>query len=586
MSLTRQIRDEFALGVAYFVAAALSLLLARVDGGVPFLWLPASITIAALRVRSHRQWPGTVLVCAVAGFVASALFGAGWTIGLAINAVNALEAVVAAELLRRTRLFGSPHGSLGWIIEFVVPIAVIAPGLSGALMWLLAPSFGLDPAEVSIQLMCGHALGNLIFTPLTRIVALGGLGAVRRELSEHGPVETICLLTLVAGVSLAVFSQNDVPILFLPFVPMVLVAFRLGITGSVLGLLIVAIVAAVFTMHGTGPVQLSNLQFNDEIRFLQFYLAAILLTVLPVAADLRNRVQLHRAMQLSEQRYRLLAEHSSDMLIHLEMDGSIRYASPAMKQITGFDPDALIGSLARNLVPIDQRPILLQGHLATLAAQGGTNSIEYIGLTKGGGRIWLESRARALMDEKGEIESTLCIVRDVSDRKEKELRLSEAAMTDPLTGLANRRAFEAAVAARTAVRNDGETDCIALFDIDLFKRVNDTDGHDAGDVVLCGFAKVLSGAIRRDDTVARIGGEEFAVLFSNSSIPDALMICERIRQEMAQSSVEVGGQAIRVTVSGGVAILCEEGIERALKQADQALYAAKRGGRDQMALAA
>ena len=159
-------------------------------------------------------------------------------------------------------------------------------------------------------------------------------------------------------------------------------------------------------------------------------------------------------------------------------------------------------------------------------------------------------------------------------------------MTDPLTGLANRRAFEAAVAARTAVRNDGETDCIALFDIDLFKRVNDTYGHDAGDVVLCGFAKVLSGAIRRDDTVARIGGEEFAVLFSNSSIPDALMICERIRQEMAQSSVEVGGQAIRVTVSGGVAILCEEGIERALKQADQALYAAKRGGRDQMALAA
>ena len=126
--------------------------------------------------------------------------------------------------------------------------------------------------------------------------------------------------------------------------------------------------------------------------------------------------------------------------------------------------------------------------------------------------------------------------------------------------------------------------------VNLLKSGGQHSGHIHPHSILSGTLYVEvpdnAGAIRRDDTVARIGGEEFAVLFSNSSIPNALMICERIRQEMAQSSVEVGGQAIRVTVSGGVAILCEEGIERALKQADQALYAAKRGGRDQMALAA
>ena len=190
------------------------------------------------------------------------------------------------------------------------------------------------------------------------------------------------------------------------------------------------------------------------------------------------------------------------------------------------------------------------------------------------------------MDENGEIESTLCIVRDVSARKEKELLLTEAAMTDPLTGLANRRAFEAAAMARAGERSEVEADCIALFDIDRFKRVNDTYGHDIGDAVLCRFAEVLSKVVRGNDLVARIGGEEFVVLFPGSSVPVALMICERIRREMAAAEVAVSGQIVRVTVSGGVALVSQAGIERALKQADQALYAAKRGGRDQMALAA
>lgn len=376
------------------------------------------------------------------------------------------------------------------------------------------------------------------------------------------------------------------PLLFMPLLPMIFVAFRLGFAGSVVGIMIIATIGGYFTMAGLGPIQLIHGDLETHLRFAQFYLGTIVLTVLPVAANLRNRMELLRAVQVSEQGYRLIAEYSSDLIVHCEPDGLIRYVSPAIKEITGFDPEELIGSTESNMIPLDQRPVVLQGFRSTLAARGEIHSFEYVALTKGGGRIWLESRSRALMNENGGVESILCIVRDVSVRKENELRLSEEAMTDPLTGLANRRAFEAVVVSRAAMRKSGEADCIAVFDIDLFKRVNDSFGHDAGDLVLGGFAKVLSGAVRRADTVARIGGEEFAVLFSNSSIPNALMICERIRQDMAQMSVEVDGQAIRVTVSGGVAPLCDEGLKHALKQADLALYAAKRGGRDQMALAA
>lgn len=132
----------------------------------------------------------------------------------------------------------------------------------------------------------------------------------------------------------------------------------------------------------------------------------------------------------------------------------------------------------------------------------------------------------------------------------------------------------------------GESDCVAMFDIDRFKRVNDRVGHDAGDVVLQTFARVLRSVIRHDDIIARLGGEEFAVLFPCTEVPQALLVCERPREEMGQTLTEVGSQIIGVTVSGGVSMFGPRGLEDALKQADLALYTVKRRGRDQMALAA
>jgi diguanylate cyclase (GGDEF)-like protein len=159
-------------------------------------------------------------------------------------------------------------------------------------------------------------------------------------------------------------------------------------------------------------------------------------------------------------------------------------------------------------------------------------------------------------------------------------------MTDPLTGLANRRAFREAAQRRLQQSETRPADCIALFDIDHFKRVNDRHGHDAGDEVLRVFARIAANAVRVGDLIARLGGEEFAVIFPSTSIDLALRICERLRAEVAKARIRVGDAPIQVTVSGGVAILGPEGLDHALKKADQALYHAKDGGRDQLALAA
>lgn len=217
---------------------------------------------------------------------------------------------------------------------------------------------------------------------------------------------------------------------------------------------------------------------------------------------------------------------------------------------------------------------------------GETQTYDYLGITASGERRWFETHARAVLDDEGEIEGVISIVRDVSARKETELRLATDAMTDPLTGLPNRRAFRAVVDRKQQAVGIGPGDCVAILDFDHFKVVNDSFGHDVGDDVLRALSVLARKMVREGDFLARIGGEEFAIFFPDTSVDRAKQVCDRLGAEMARSNLQAGSLSIRVTVSGGVAAMGGGGLDEALKQADIALYRAKRNGRDQFALAA
>jgi diguanylate cyclase (GGDEF)-like protein len=169
-------------------------------------------------------------------------------------------------------------------------------------------------------------------------------------------------------------------------------------------------------------------------------------------------------------------------------------------------------------------------------------------------------------------------------------RWEEAAFTDALTGLPNRRyAMERLKQERSAaLRNDHPLSCL-LVDVDHFKQVNDSYGHDVGDAVLQTVAKVLRSSMRTEDVVCRIGGEEFLVICPDTSGPKAAESCgERIRKVVESQAMEAGGFNGRVTVSIGVAgrTPSHPGVDALLKSADVAVYDAKRGGRNRVCLAA
>lgn len=573
------------VALIYFVLAAVALRLTRYDGGVAFLWVASSYLIAELSVVARKRWPALLAASAGAGMLATGLYGFGWWAAVPMAFANVLEAGLASYYMRR-HAPQTALTTLSWLGRFALFAAIIPPAIASCVAGTVAYSLGKPPMSAAVHFFLGHALSNLTFAPICILLLQGEIANSFRRFQKR-KVEAASLLGLSFATTVLCFSQSALPLLFLPVLPVILVTFRLGRGGAVLSMLFLALFGGAMTIAGVGPVQLIAASQGLKVQFFQFYLAMTVLTAWPVAADLSHRSRLHRRLRVSEAQYRLLADHSSDILMQVGADGLIRYVSPSIRQLGGYSPDALVGTNAGELIAPQYREIIRAMHLATMRDPGTTHCFDYEAMTADGTHRWFETHSRAILDEKGEVDGALSIIRDVSARKANEEALSRAAMTDILTGLPNRRAFQQRIDERLRDRRQAERqDCIAVLDIDHFKQVNDRYGHDAGDAVLQSFASIARCAVREQEMVVRLGGEEFAILFADTTIEQAAIICERLRREVAEAVTIVDDLVIRVTVSGGVAKVGPDGLEHALKVADAALYRAKHNGRDQMALAA
>lgn len=573
------------VSLVYFLLASVAVTLTRFDGGVAFLWAATGYLIAELTVVRRRRWLATLAVAACASMVATGVFGLGWSSAAPMAAANILEAWLAAFYIRR-HAPESALTTLGWFGRFTLFAALLPTVLSGAIAALVAISVGREPIVTFVHFYSGHALSTLTFAPVFILLLSGEVRSFVKQASGR-LVEALALIGLSLGATILCFTQISYPLLFLPVLPIILATFRLGRGGTVVCILLLTLIGGACTLAGLGPAQLISGNPGLRIQFFQFYLAMTVITAWPVAADLSNRSRLHRNLRQSEERYRMIAEHSSDILLQTSAEGIVRYVSPAVKVLAGYDPAALIGTNAAALIDSQYRNQARQLHAATLREPQQTHSLEYEGVSADGRLRWFETHSRAILDDNGAIDGVISIIRDITTRKAAEAALSAAALTDPLTGLLNRRALAAELDARFKLGSvTSSQHCIALLDIDHFKKVNDLHGHDAGDAVLRNFAALAKRSIRKNDLVARVGGEEFVIFFEDTSIAQARAICESLRTKLADSVTQVHGKEIIVTVSGGVARLQSSDVDAAMRLADVALYEAKRGGRDRLALAA
>ena len=310
------------------------------------------------------------------------------------------------------------------------------------------------------------------------------------------------------------------------------------------------------------------------------------LPVLPVA-------ERRAGGELADMRFRLLAEHSIDLIVAVDADLAIRYASPATTSLLGCMPVDLLGRTLAELLAPEDRAAFIARHF-TNAARRGQGPDLFKALKRDGSTLWVEARVAALPPGNG-LGDFLVTLRDADQRKRAELALGQVnaelatlASTDALTGLPNRRQFDATLHKEwfRALREATPLGLL-MIDVDRFKPLNDRHGHQVGDAFLARVGRVIHQNVRRaGDMAARYGGEEFAVVLPGTSATGALEIAEVIRRAVACAdthdlvdggyplSVSIGAAAVVPLAGGGSAML--------VHSADAALYDAKRNGRNRV----
>jgi diguanylate cyclase (GGDEF)-like protein/PAS domain S-box-containing protein len=344
---------------------------------------------------------------------------------------------------------------------------------------------------------------------------------------------------------------------------------------------------------------------TGEIRWMAWTNRALLDTegqvtaVHSVGRDINDRVVAERRLQQSEARYRLLADHSTDMVFQLDGDLVRRYVSPSCRDILGYEPEELIGAKPMVMAHPEDAPSVTLAFQSMLSGHVDRHSIINRFRHRDGHWIWVEAYFKTLKDpQTGKASGIIGTLRDVSARKAIEDQLQEAnrrlqalAEQDALTGLANRRYFDDALLREHArAQRERKSLGLLMIDVDRFKSFNDRYGHPAGDECLKRVGETINDTIGRSgEGAARYGGEEFAVLLPDTDGSGTASVAERIRLALLDLAIEHKASPIGVvTISVGAASLTGNllgGPESLLREADRALYRAKESGRNTVVIA-
>lgn len=299
--------------------------------------------------------------------------------------------------------------------------------------------------------------------------------------------------------------------------------------------------------------------------------------------EITERKKMEEELKKSEEKYRLIAENSLDLIATIAEDGRFLYISPSFKTMLGYDVEELAGTNFLDWVRESFQNDVRKSIERMLANQHDSSLLELQLRKKDGSFLDVEAKISPVVQPSQRIEQLILVMRDITERKKTEAMIRKFAYCDSLTELPNRRFFmEQFRKELVHAKRERRKMAVMYLDVDRFKHINDSHGHESGDIVLAETARRIKELIGERDLVARLGGDEFTILLTNiSDSSEAEDVARNIRRRF-QAPIKAAGKTHHLSCSIGIALFPCDGDDPdlLLKRADHALYAVKEHGRN------
>lgn len=288
--------------------------------------------------------------------------------------------------------------------------------------------------------------------------------------------------------------------------------------------------------------------------------------------DITNRKMFEEALAISESRYRGIVEDQTELICRFSPGGELTFVNETYCRYFGKKRRELLGNDFRTSY-LKEDLSLVESKITSLSYRNPVTTIEHRVILEGGEIHWQQWTHRALYNEKGLLVDYQSVGRDITERKEAEEQLNYLSTHDALTGLRNRRYFEE----QMSLMENGDFDPVGLVmcDVDGLKIVNDTLGHDKGDLLLKTVANLINQCFKKDDIVARVGGDEFAILLPETFEDTIKRTLNRIRQKVKEYNQYTPELPLSISVGYAVRTSSETSMSSIFEEADNNMYREK-----------
>jgi diguanylate cyclase len=328
-----------------------------------------------------------------------------------------------------------------------------------------------------------------------------------------------------------------------------------------------------------------ELTFRRVMAVYGLWFGTVILALL--LAFLAFVLHLNRRLKQSRSSLSNILRSIGDAVVTTDTRGFIEYMNPAAEQMGRCRLPEVRGRDYRQVFELvregDRRELVNLARHSAAMREVRPHTVEGLLIAPDGREYSVKVTTSGIRAGLSRVSGCVLVIHDVTELRALARKLRYQAAHDPLTGLVNRREFEARLSrAVDGSARGGQTHVLMYVDLDRFKLVNDTLGHMVGDRVLREVADLIEKQVRATDTAARLGGDEFGILALNCNLEDGRVLAEKLREAVAGYACEEGGHVFRIGASIGLVLIDRDsgGLEAVLKAADDACYSAKQGGRN------